>query len=84
MSLIETIKRISADERKASKPVEVVFGTVLSSNPLKIKIDQLLVLSEPHLILGNHKEFNDGDWVILLRIQGGKKYLILDKEIGEE
>jgi len=78
MSLVELIKQISNDAIKASKPVEVVTGSVLSVSPFKVKIDQKLILSETHLT-GDYISANYaiGDKVTMLREQGGKKYHVL-------
>ena len=99
MNLLETIKTASIDAINASKPVEIVFGVVLSINPLKINLEQKLMLSESFLIVP--EEFTDrkinividdeekeieiknalkvDDKLILARIQGGQKYLVLSR-----
>lgn len=99
MNLLETIKTASIDAINASKPVEIVFGIVLSINPLKINLEQKLTLSESFLIVP--EEFTDrkinividdeekeieiknalkvDDKLILARIQGGQKYLVLSR-----
>lgn len=99
MNLLETIKTASIDAINASKPVEIVFGIVLSVNPLKINLEQKLTLSESFLIVP--EDFTDrkinividdeekeieiknalkvDDKLILARIQGGQKYLVLSR-----
>lgn len=99
MNLLETIKTASIDAINASKPVEIVFGIVLSVNPLKINLEQKLTLSESFLIVP--EEFTDrkinividdeekeieiknalkiDDKLILARLQGGQKYLVLSR-----
>ena len=83
MSLVELIKQMSTEAVKASKPVEVVFGSVLSINPFKVKLDQKLILSDTHLT-GDYTPSNYivGDSVTMLRVQGGKKYCILPSGSG--
>ena len=49
--LVEIIKQASLDAVSASRPTSVVFGKVVSDDPLKIEIDQKLTLEEPQLIL---------------------------------
>lgn len=49
--LVEAMKKASRDEREASKPVNVYFGEVISSAPLKINVEQKMVLGESQLIL---------------------------------
>ena len=51
MNLLETIKTASLDAINASKPVEIVFGVVLSVVPLKINLEQKLTLTESFLIV---------------------------------
>ena len=75
MSLINVIKQICDETVKASKPVELINGVVLSVDPILVKIDQRLILSDIHL--DNIPELSVGDTVSMLRIQGGKKYFIL-------
>lgn len=102
MNLLETIKTASIDAINASKPVEIVFGIVLSVNPLKVNLEQKLTLSESFLFIP--EEFTDrkinividdeekeieiknalkiDDKLILARIQGGQKYLVLSRLAG--
>ena len=99
MNLLESIKIASIDAINASKPVEIVFGIVLSIEPLKIDLEQKLTLSESFLIVP--EEFTDrkinividdeekeieiknslkvDDKLILARVQGGQKYLVLSR-----
>jgi hypothetical protein len=49
--LIKQIKRIAMDAVAASKPADMVIGTVVSVNPLKIQIDQKLILTSAQLVL---------------------------------
>ena len=79
----------------ASKPVDVVFGKVVSVSPLKIKVDQKLTLTSAQLVLsGNVTEYkvkiNDteqtihnnlvvGEEVIMMQVSGGQKYIVIDR-----
>lgn len=49
--LVTAMKRAARDEREASKPVNVYFGEVQSVKPLKINVEQKMLLSEAQLIL---------------------------------
>lgn len=49
--LIKQIKRIAMDAVAASKPADMAIGTVVSVNPLKIQIDQKLILTSAQLVL---------------------------------
>lgn len=48
---VKTMKKAAVEAVEASKPANVVFGTVLSEEPLKIKVDQKLILTEKQLVL---------------------------------
>ena len=79
--LTALIKKIAIDAIHASKPTTICFGDVVSLNPLSIRISQLLTLSPSTLILTStvKDKLAVGDEVILIRQQGGQKYLVLDK-----
>lgn len=51
IDLIRIIKRAAVDAVNATKPCDVVFGKVISENPLKIQIDQKLILEDAQLVL---------------------------------
>lgn len=126
--LLNLLKQTSIEANETTKPVAIMFGQVISSNPLKIKIDQKLTLTESFLILTKsvidysvnmtvnhstesythshgymddsssrttdsnthshdyigtkkytiHNKLQVDDNVLLLRIQGGKKFIVLD------
>ena len=79
----DLFKQIAASERIASYPMEICFGTVISTAPLKIKIDQKNILGKAFFIVKSDvtvQSFQTGDILILFRQQGGQKYLIFDKK----
>jgi len=120
-NIIEIIKMAAVEAVAASNPAAVVFGTVTSVDPLKVTIEQRLILEESHLLLttlvsdfdvdlimdhqteatsGGSGESSfashihsvvgtktmtvklgliAGETVILMKIQGGQKYIILDR-----
>lgn len=49
--LVRAIKRAATDAVDANKPVEVCFGSVISTSPLKIQVEQKLTLNEEQLVL---------------------------------
>ena len=51
VELIKAIKRAALDAVDASKPVQVCFGKVTSTSPLKILVEQKLPLGEGQLVL---------------------------------
>ncbi|MCI8824711.1 MAG: DUF2577 domain-containing protein [Lachnospiraceae bacterium] len=56
--LVKLIKQASLDVIDSIKPVNVFFGEVISSSPLKINVEQKMILGENQLILSrNVKDF---------------------------
>jgi hypothetical protein len=129
-SMIEIIKTAAIEAVAASNPAAVLFGTVKSVDPLKIQVEQKLILEEAHLMLTSlvsdfdvdltmdhetqehththtitdtysgggsasnethkHSIVGDktvtvnlgltvGETVIMLKVQGGQKYIVLDR-----
>jgi hypothetical protein len=104
MNLNEVIKKTAMEAVKAGEPSDIVYGTVVSANPVSIQIDQKLTLSKEFVTLtSNVKDhevevsveggttqkmkvfngLNQGDGVIMLKSQGGQKYIVIDKIIKE-
>ena len=79
--LVETIKRAAIDAVEATKPVRIYFGEVMDTDPLKINVEQKMILGENQLIL-TRAVFDEGlaagSRVILIRIQGGQKFIVMD------
>lgn len=116
-NIIEIIKTAAVEAVATSNPTAVVFGLVKSVNPLKIEVEQKLILESTHLVLttlvsdfevdmtvdystentsGNgfeshnhsitgkkkgmiHLGLQEGETVILLQVQGGQRYIVLDR-----
>lgn len=49
--LLKMIKKAAIEAVNASKPANVVFGKVISVSPLKIKVDQKLILGKSQVTL---------------------------------
>lgn len=88
--LLEIIKKAAVEAVEAAKPVSVVFGRVTAASPLTVRVDQKLTLSGDMLAVcagieplpGHVREgLKAGDRVLLLRMQGGQKYVVLDKVV---
>lgn len=111
--LVKLLKRTALDAVAASKPSDMMFGKVISESPLKINVEQKMVLTAKQLVLSrnvtnyrtkismysadgwitdqgqgiNRSEcyitiYNGlvvGDKVILIRQQGGQKFVVLDR-----
>lgn len=63
---------------------DVVFGTVVASSPIKVKLDTSsnLQIGEPFVIVTDKfkKEPLDvGSKIVLIKAKGGQKFVIIDK-----
>ncbi len=101
--LNKLIKTAASEAIERSKPVNVVFGNVISVSPLQINLEEKITLSSAQLILTQNvmsysvnmtideqnytvnvdNALAVGDNVALVRMQGGQKFLVLDKVVGE-
>ncbi len=119
--LLVAMKKAALEGVENSKPVAVVFGTVVGVKPLRIEVEQKLTLSEAQLVLCRgvkdfevemsvdhitedisggsgdsafashnhgytgrkkfivHNNLALGEVVVMLRVQGGQKFLVLDR-----
>lgn len=79
--LLRVIKEAAIEAVQQADPMEVVHGTITQLEPLTIKVDQKITLTKEFLIVT--KEIKVGltpGKVILIKLQGGQKYLILGME----
>lgn len=84
-NLVQVLKQVSKEEREASKPCDIIMGTVYSVEPLKVKISQKLLLTDEFLIKTTYFDSLDiliGDNIVMIRAQGGQKFLLLDKVVS--
>lgn len=80
--LTKAIKKAAMDAVDASKPCNVFFGKVTSASPLKINVEQKMTLGEKQLVLtktAKDAPLNENDEVVLLRQQGGQKFIVIDR-----
>ena len=76
--LLSIIKKAAVEAVEASRPAAVVCGTVISTEPLKIKVSQKITLSASQLIcMITEKALKKNDSCLLLRKQGGQEYVVL-------
>ena len=73
--IVDTIKQIALNVFEASNPVKLLFGKVISVNPVKIQVGEYLILTQEFLVING--EVFEGDNVTLIRCQGGQKYVVL-------
>lgn len=80
---IEVIKSVALNAVETTKPVEICYGTVQSLSPFRVKLSQKQILEkESFLVLDGVtvSSFQVGNALILLRVQGGQKYMILGRK----
>jgi hypothetical protein len=70
------MKRAARDERESSKPVNVYFGEVVSVAPLKINVEQKMVLGESQLILTR----NVTDYMTTVTVQWNTEIGVLSSD----
>lgn len=51
---LKLMKKTAIEAVNASKPANMVFGKVISETPLKIKVDQKLILTSAQLVLSRN------------------------------
>jgi hypothetical protein len=81
-NLIQLIKKAAVEAVEASKPAAVLFGTVKTVSPLSVYLEQKKTITEDFIVLTD--KINNlviGDCVVMLRMQGGQRYVILDKVV---
>lgn len=78
--IIETIKKVALNAFEASNPVKLLFGKVISTNPVKIQVGEYLTLTREFLVING--QIFEGDSVTLIRCQGGQKYVVLGSRTG--
>jgi len=96
--MLDAIRKAAMTAVEASNPVAFLFGSVTQSNPLEVNVDQRFTLDADFLVLTEataelkvvvgsveyviRPALQAGDQVVLVRLQGGQRYLILDKVVG--
>ena len=74
--LVETLKRAAVEAIEAKKPVNVYFGEVVSAAPLKINVEQKMVLGESQLILTR----NVTDYMTTVTVQWNTEIGVLSSD----
>lgn len=80
--LLKLIKKAAVEAVEASKPMSICFGKVASTSPIKVIADQKINLTKAQLVLTEtvtKEPLQKDDEVILLRQQGGQKYIMIDR-----
>ncbi|WP_246058278.1 DUF2577 family protein [Paenibacillus illinoisensis] len=80
--MLDVIKKAAVAAVDAKVPVQVMYGTVAKTEPFEITVEQRLTLAEPFLVMlesAARKNWTVGDHVLLLRVQGGDSFVVLDR-----
>ena len=72
--LLKIIRSVGVESIK-EKALQVVFGKVVSTNPIKIKIGDTWTLTEEFIVLD--APVNNDEEVIVIKYSTGNKYLVL-------
>lgn len=78
--IIDIIKKVALNVFESSNPTRVLFGNVISTNPVKIKVSDFLTLTKEFLVING--SISQGDEVTLIACQGGQKYVVLGTRTG--
>ena len=74
------VKQAAVEAVQAEKPLELRFGSVVSSSPLTVRVEEKLLLTSAFLLIPERlTDLLPGDRVALLRVQGGGRHLLLDR-----
>lgn len=89
---------VSNKATQSNKVTDLVYGEVISTSPLQIKVDSRYIITEDFLLLSGlciQKTMDDtpsgivlwrglqtGDTVRMLRVQNGQLFYVLDREGG--
>ena len=74
---LDVVKRVAVAAVAAEKPEQLVFGTILTVSPFKVKLaTQQELKKEFFLALDPKPDWKPGDKLVLLREQGGQRFLI--------
>lgn len=82
MRLNQLIKQSAIDAVDQNAPCNILFGSVIKTNPLNVKLNEKIILSDTQLVLAyavSEYTLNVGDKVILIRQQGGQQFIVIDK-----
>ncbi len=78
-SAVELVKKAAVEAVEASKPVNFLFGTVISTSPLKVQVDQKAIYTEKMLVLTRNVADYEVDVTASYQgdiIQGRKKFKV--------
>lgn len=93
--MLDIIKKASLGAVGSTNPVAFSYGMVIGTTPLQIQVDQKFILSGAALVLPEsviesklkwddreivlRRGLESGDRVLMVRMQGGQSYVVLDR-----
>ncbi|ETT74163.1 hypothetical protein C173_10196 [Paenibacillus sp. FSL R7-277] len=93
--MLDIIKQASLGAVSNTNPVALAYGTVVLAQPLQIQVEQRLLLTGAALVVVEsvmeskaviegreillRRGLEAGDRVLLVRMQGGQSYIVLDR-----
>lgn len=96
--MLDIIKKASLGAVGNTNPVAFSYGTVTEAMPLQIQVDQRFILSGNALVLPEsimeskieldgkeivvRRGLAKGDRVLMVRMQGGQSYIVLDRLVN--
>lgn len=96
--MLDIIKKASLGAVGSTNPVAFSYGTVIEATPLQIQVDQRFILSGNALVLPEsvmeskieldgrevilRRGLAIGDRVLMVRMQGGQSYIVLDRLVS--
>lgn len=87
-NLSQVIKKMALDAVEANKPMELVLGSIISINPIKISLSQLLIISEnfilnPEGLAGQELTISLDEQTIMLKNDEDelKEYTIMPQDV---
>ena len=79
MNMVELIQQISKNQLDTEKPMQLMFGTVVSDGePLRVRLSEKVILEESMLIRISRCRYERGTHLILLRDHGGQRWYVLE------
>ena len=96
--MLDIIKQASLGAVSNTNPVAFSYGTVVSAQPLQIQVEQRFILTGPALVIPEsvtesrmvlegreillRRGLEAGVRVLLVRMQGGQSYIVLDRLVS--
>lgn len=75
--LVNSLKRMNNNLTERNMPDKIMFGEVISANPLQIKVDNRFIIDSDFIISIDNLYL--GDKVIMTRAQGGQLFAVLGR-----